>query len=276
MAEGKDVKHYRIGEYAQKMGVTPDLLKHYEKIGLIHSHTTASGYRYYPFTESVPLLECLGLRNLGVSLQEMQGLLYDADYDTASALLKGKLQEMQHQLVMQEAILQAHEHDVRWMEQIRERETFVLLEERPAMLFLPQSREHDFLEDERIAEILGEWINWMPVVKSCRRFSWTGTEWSFSQASWGLAVEEEKAKTYGIPVNGVVERVPGGRTLICHYRMDAGKEDREEPLDVMQDWMTRLFPGKATAAYQTVLLNLHRAQARVRLGWFTVPVGLNV
>ena len=61
--ERADTRHYRIGDYAHKMGVTPDLLKHYERMGLIHADTTDSGYRYYPFHESMALLECMGLRN---------------------------------------------------------------------------------------------------------------------------------------------------------------------------------------------------------------------
>ena len=73
----EEVKHYRIGDYAQKMGVTPDLLKHYEKMKLIHAYTEDNGYRYYPFTESIPLLESLSLRNYDLSLQEIHELLYE-------------------------------------------------------------------------------------------------------------------------------------------------------------------------------------------------------
>ncbi|MBQ8136861.1 MAG: MerR family transcriptional regulator, partial [Clostridia bacterium] len=70
---------YRIGEYAKKMGVTPDLLKHYEKMGLIESRASENKYRYYPFTESVRLLECFSLRNLDLPLQEIRHLTKEAD-----------------------------------------------------------------------------------------------------------------------------------------------------------------------------------------------------
>ena len=73
MPDNQKTKHYRIGTYAQNMGVTPDLLKHYEKMGLLHAQTSENGYRYYPFSESVPLLECFALRNYEMPLQQMLG-----------------------------------------------------------------------------------------------------------------------------------------------------------------------------------------------------------
>ena len=71
MPDSNKPRHYRIGTYAQNMGVTPDLLKHYEKMGLLHAQTSENGYRYYPFSESVSLLECFSLRNYQMPLQQM-------------------------------------------------------------------------------------------------------------------------------------------------------------------------------------------------------------
>lgn len=45
-------KEYRIGEFAKQMGVSPDTLKHYEKLGLIEFRRDESnGYRYCDFFE---------------------------------------------------------------------------------------------------------------------------------------------------------------------------------------------------------------------------------
>ena len=65
MKEKKDIKQYRIGDYAHYMGVTSDFLKHYEQFHLISSEVMENGYRYYPFYQSSKLLECMKLRNYG-------------------------------------------------------------------------------------------------------------------------------------------------------------------------------------------------------------------
>ena len=40
------IREYRIGEFAKYLGVTPDLLKHYEDQGIIQPTRSDSGYRY--------------------------------------------------------------------------------------------------------------------------------------------------------------------------------------------------------------------------------------
>ena len=47
------MKQYRIGDFAKYLGVTPDLLKHYEDVGIIQSRRSESGYRYYSFSTTV-------------------------------------------------------------------------------------------------------------------------------------------------------------------------------------------------------------------------------
>ena len=55
-----EIREYRIGEFAKYLGVTPDLLKHYEDQGIIRPSRSDSGYRYYPFNTTMLLIECTG------------------------------------------------------------------------------------------------------------------------------------------------------------------------------------------------------------------------
>ena len=58
------IREYRIGEFAKYLGVTPDLLKHYEDQGIIQPTRSDSGYRYYPFNTTMLFAiiqaKCLG------------------------------------------------------------------------------------------------------------------------------------------------------------------------------------------------------------------------
>ena len=77
------MKQYRIGEYAKYLGVTPDLLKHYEDVGIIQSQRSESGYRYYPFHTTTMLIESVRLRNYGLTLREIKEILSDHSLDNA-------------------------------------------------------------------------------------------------------------------------------------------------------------------------------------------------
>ena len=73
---------YRIGDYAKYLGVTPDFLKHYEQFRFVSSETKGNGYRYYPFGQSYKILECMRLRNYGMSLRDIDVALVDDDPET--------------------------------------------------------------------------------------------------------------------------------------------------------------------------------------------------
>ena len=79
-----DLKEYRIGEFAKYLGVTPDLLKHYEDQGIIQPGRSGSGYRYYPFNTTMILIECIRLRNYGMTLREIREILTAHKLDNAA------------------------------------------------------------------------------------------------------------------------------------------------------------------------------------------------
>ncbi|MBQ8162601.1 MAG: MerR family transcriptional regulator [Clostridia bacterium] len=273
MSRENGIRHYRIGEYAQKMGVTPDLLKHYEKMDLIHADTTESGYRYYSFTESVALLECLSLRNYGISLQEMSHLLYETDLEGFHTCLNRKAEEMERQVRFSEAVLNQHSKFSAWMDRMKEREAYVLIEEREDMYFLPHSHRHEFLEDTRIQEVLEEWIRWMPMVKSARKICWCAEKGAFTDDYWGLMVPRALLEQYAIPKNGVVEFLPGGRHLVYHYRMESAPGRDGAPWKPLMEAAERMHAEPAGDAVQVVLMNLGMMSQQHRsCGWFSVPL----
>ena len=83
MVEQPEKKMYRIGPYAYYLGVTPDLLKHYEQFQLVESVPSESGYRYYPFSQSPGLLCAMTLRGYGIPLKEIDVLLHDDEPEKA-------------------------------------------------------------------------------------------------------------------------------------------------------------------------------------------------
>ena len=51
------MEQYRIGDFAKYLGVTPDLLKHYEEVGILRPQRSESGYRDFPFNAASVMIE---------------------------------------------------------------------------------------------------------------------------------------------------------------------------------------------------------------------------
>jgi DNA-binding transcriptional MerR regulator len=99
--------NYRIAEFAEYMGVTPNFLKHYEECGLLDVHHRENGYRYFNFDQCSRILEYMRLRNYGVTVMEMRSMLM-ADADEALLLLDEKVKELRKQADRISAVLDEH------------------------------------------------------------------------------------------------------------------------------------------------------------------------
>jgi MerR family transcriptional regulator, repressor of the yfmOP operon len=88
-----DEKLLRIGELAERLGVTTRTIRYYEEVGLLGpSATRAKGaHRVYTEAGAVRLEELIRLRNLlGLSLEELAAL---AETQEARAALRGRWAE---------------------------------------------------------------------------------------------------------------------------------------------------------------------------------------
>jgi DNA-binding transcriptional MerR regulator len=69
-AAGSSVPGMRIGELAERAGVSPRALRHYEELGLLPARRAANGYRAYGAADVAAVAEIRSLVELGLSLEE--------------------------------------------------------------------------------------------------------------------------------------------------------------------------------------------------------------
>lgn len=71
-----------IGEVSEQSGISTRMLRHYDRIGLVSpTARTPGGYRQYSEADVRRLFHVEAFRSLGLSLQEIQGVLGDLAFD---------------------------------------------------------------------------------------------------------------------------------------------------------------------------------------------------
>ena len=272
--EDKPRKMYRIGEYARKMGVTTDLLKHYEDVGLVCPETAGNGYRYYPFHQSFRLLESMKLHSYGLTLREIKRILTEMNEAEVRAALAENAERMEKQLDRQRQVLNHYRAITEDIDAIGPAGVSWFVTKEPAMLFLPHTEKRTFVDDERVYEILRDWIDAMPMARPAMMIpaaALPGADWR-EDFRWGLAVPEDFARASAVPVNGAVERFPGGRCLKVLYR-DAEVPDASSPFAYLGALMTRLGERPASPVLRIELFSAHDdAGTAVHYGCFLVAL----
>ncbi|MCR5138242.1 MAG: MerR family transcriptional regulator [Oscillospiraceae bacterium] len=208
------MKQYRIGDFARYLGVTPDLLKHYEDLGIIRPKRSESGYRYYPFQTTMLLIECIRLRNYGMTLREIREILtLHSEEDGQVALrLEENVSHLRDEMLLDEALMEEYRRFREWKEPLQDRDQDWDIRWGRPMCFLPHTDRDDFLHDGRIYELVKDWMSFIPIVKSCMRVEQSG------QVTWGFVVQESDLQRLRIPVNGVVERIPPSKVFYYKFR----------------------------------------------------------
>ncbi len=222
------MKDYRIGEFAKYLGVTPDLLKHYEDQGILRPSRSESGYRYYPFRTTMLMIECIRLRNYGMTLREIREIL--TDHRMENATVERRLSEntahLKEEILLDEALTEEYENFLIWKEPLRNRDFDWEIRWSRPMLFLPHTDGYVFLQDLRIYEILKSWMSYIPIVKSAMR---TGED---GRITWGFLVEERMQQRLQLPVNDIVRHIPSHKVFCYKFRapiIDAKNETPDSP-----------------------------------------------
>lgn len=111
---GSTQSSWRIGEIAKLLGVTEKTLRHYERVGLLRPpQRTAHSYRMYDDDDMRHARHVMGLRGLGLSLEEIRSLLSDQKAGrTRRQRLLGLLDEKLHEIDVNLAVLQGKRDDM--------------------------------------------------------------------------------------------------------------------------------------------------------------------
>lgn len=211
--------NYRIGEFAEYMGVTPDFLKHYEECGLLDVHHSENGYRYFNFDQSSRILEYMRLRNYGVTVKEMRAMLM-ADADEALLLLDKKVEELRRQADRISAVLEEHKRVHAWQQKRRIKPVDWEVREVEAHYFLPHTMDSNFIRDERIYPLLKIWTSWLPIAKSAMHLKAVESGDKRYLPCWGVILPKSIAERYGIPTSEVVKVFPEGKAFVYHFAAD--------------------------------------------------------
>ena len=100
---------FRIGEFSKLVRVSPRMLRHYEKCGILFPAEidNLTGYRQYSAGQMALVQRITLLRDLGFSIEEMRDILPRMDdYAYMNAILRSKITSVQSAMAQEQAKLE--------------------------------------------------------------------------------------------------------------------------------------------------------------------------
>lgn len=212
-------QNYAIGDFAKKAGVSTHFLKFYEEKGILHPRVQENGYRYYDIRDASLVLECFRMKNMGLSVRQIEKGINDCTEQEVAEMLQQRENVLQSQLHEQQMHLQGLQNLRVALRLCEQGEWSVRTV--PDVWYLPHTIGKEFVQDSRIYDQLPQWLDWMPVVTSAQIVQ-MGPDGKLN-AEWGLGLEQTEAEQIGFAPKEPAQLLHLGRVLeiYCSWEIPA-------------------------------------------------------
>jgi DNA-binding transcriptional MerR regulator len=218
------MKAFRIGDFCDKVGVSPDFLKYQEEQGIIQPYLRSdANYRYYNVSHAGRVYATLRYKNLGFNSKEIKQMMMEKPSGEVMDMLSAKEAETEQQIVRLRYYLD-HMRMIQECRRCEEQPTPWYIRNLGGYYYLPHFHRDDFLQDECTNTLVREWISWSPLVLSTQRIisGFSGEAGNTDEKLdyyWGFLAEEQFAKDVGLSVGEPVLYIPPHRCLLSYQNI---------------------------------------------------------
>ena len=217
---------YRIGDVAKMLGISTDLLRYYEKKGIVHPQKDArNDYRYYESWDINFLIDCLWYKQFNFSIDEIAHIVTDADYDGLSDELVRKEAELEESLRRQQLLLERMR--IHRAEMQRGREMLGKCDIVTSRATICYMNRHNFAYDDDPAQagLTQAWLKYMPFVRRCFEIRLNDLPGGDGEGnfSWGLSLNPKYTDDFTVDCHEPVKFLPSKKCIHSVFR-STGKD----------------------------------------------------
>jgi len=227
------MKKYSIGEVSNRLGLSRDTLRFYEKKGIIQPEKQKNGYRTYTYEDIKKISSIMFYRRLNFSIEDIGRILYKSSFPSYCSMIQEKITEEKQQVEKhRQSINQAGISDLCYIcqeYQIKENhanqinEFFMIAEYTASIMKIKQAlNDYPLLKQERCVYTVV--ASGSPVLE---------TQAILDAADW--------ARQNGYSPTGVAY---SGHLLSCAFK-DTAKEDQEKKADTPINYIEVYLPLQA-------------------------------
>lgn len=264
---------YKIGDVARILGISTDLLRYYEKKGVVSPGKDArNDYRYYEPWDINFLIDCLWFKSFGFGIEEIAHMVTSSGYDELAAGLEVKEGELAAAIRRQEMLLERMK--VHRAEMLRGRELLWKCDvtESPEIVRYLNRHNFAYADDPAMAKLSQEWLRYLPFIRRCfeiRQSDLPGGDGA-GDFSWGMALDPHYVAEFCPTCEPPVERLPARRCVHSVFKSTGKDAFSPRHLQYLMDYARAEGLTVCGNAYGNLLCSV--AEPGGQTGYFEVWV----
>ena len=216
---------YKIGDVARVLGVSTDILRYYERKGVVTPEKDEhNDYRYYDSWHINFLMDCLWFKNFGFSIEQIADIVRIPAADEISNLFTMKEEELKAHIRRCQLILRRSEEHRAELETIDRLLYKCEIADSPEYIRFINRQGQVYMTDARTNETAKKWLEVLPF--NHRYFEMPG-EVSLpgreDDYRWGYSLSTEYAEELGFEMQPPMILCPSRKCIHTVFKNSGGK-----------------------------------------------------
>ncbi len=229
---------YKIGDVARILGISTDLLRYYEKKGVVTPYKDASNdYRYYDSWDINFLMDCLWFKNFGFSIEQIADMVRIPSAEDLNDIFIYKEDELRSTIRRCQLLLRRSQEYREQLARIPALLEQCELADSPAVARFINRVGNEYPTGEGLERFAHQWLEAMPFnhryfeIPVCALTG--GDEMDFR---WGFALEMDYVRELDFPTAPPVETIPSRRSIHTFFRSRGKNNFTARHLDYALAW----------------------------------------
>ena len=200
---------YKIGDVSKVLGISPDLLRYYQKKGVVSpSIGENNNYRYYDAWDINFLIDCLWFKNLGFGIEQTAKLVAHSSYDEILSDIDNKEQELRDNIIRAEMMLQRTAQYTSALRRSRRLLGKCTLVYSPEIYRYLNRFNREYENIRELQDLSHQWLSYMPFLTRSFEISRTDLANKTDNYAWGYAMDMQFVRALNVPLQEPVAHLP--------------------------------------------------------------------
>ncbi len=225
----REIEYFSIGRVSRLMGTSSQMIREYERAGLIKSMRAENNYRQFVAPDLTYLLYYKSLRCLGFSTKDILELTAEIDRSRNMERLDAKYLEIEQQikeLQMKLSILGSKKDELQLLD-FQEKRIHTTVTE--PFYWFPFRRNEFLYNDSMDDELLGNLISKLPHFSQCLRVSGKNIDDPHLDYETGIALPDRFIDSFSEDEKKLVKEIPGFVCFTTVIRFQFVRRDGVDP-----------------------------------------------
>ena len=223
MGKGVLGMRYKIGDVSRILGISADLLRYYEKKGVVRPQKDQNNdYRYYDTWDINFLIDCLWFKHFGFGIPQVAYMVTDCYHGDLISLLDEKSDQMASEIRKQEQLLARLREYREAVERVKAGLGVCDIQDSPELICYLNRFNYSYNYTPEMQRLSRQWQEYMPFTQRYFEIPQEGLVGDGADFAWGFSLRTPYAEELDVQVKPPVKRLPSRRCIHSAFR-SAGK-----------------------------------------------------